>query len=334
MDMRLAEATSVEESRLPEAVKSLALPSATKPVRIAWDYTIGIVVCHLIALLAFVPWFYSRTGVVLAVLGLYVFGTLGINLCYHRLLTHRGFVCPKWLEHGFAILAVCCLQDTPARWVATHRRHHQYADEQPDPHSPWVNFFWGHVGWLLIKNDDLKSLSTYERYAKDILRDRLYKRLERNGFWMVVVVASWALFFLGGFLSELLMGGSLMDAVQFGASILVWGVFVRTVLGWHIAWSVNSLAHLWGYRNYETDEDSRNNVFVGLISNGEGWHNNHHAHPRSARHGLKWWELDVTWLTVRLLMLLGLAQKVVVVGPNDESHYLIRTHNIAVTPAE
>src|SRR4249919_4293703 len=117
------------------------VPVATRPFRINWFYAGGIIGCHLIALLAVLPWFYSRTGVILAILGLYVFGTLGINLCYHRLLTHRGLVCPKLLEHSFAILGLCCLQDTPARWVAAHRRHHQFADEQPDPHSPRVSFF-------------------------------------------------------------------------------------------------------------------------------------------------------------------------------------------------
>ena len=239
------------------------------------------------------------------------------------------------LNTALRSLECAALQDTPARWVAIHRRHHQHADEQPDPHSPWVNFFWGHVGWLLIENDeDDRGRSTYVRYVKDLLRDDFYKRLERNGFWMIVVVASWLLFFAVGCVAALIMGGGLIDALQFGASILIWGVFVRTVLGWHITWSVNSVAHLWGYRNYETDEDSRNNVFVGLISNGEGWHNNHHAFPQSARHGHRSWEFDVTWLTIRLLMLLGLAKRVVVAPSSHESSYLIKTHSMPVTPGE
>ena len=110
-----------------------------------------------------------------------MFGTLGINLCYHRLLAHRGF---SLLRTGwsirFAILGVCCLQDTPARWVAVHRRHHQHADEQDDPHSPLVNFFWGHMGWVLVENRDLRRLRIFERYARDVLQDRFYGRLERN----------------------------------------------------------------------------------------------------------------------------------------------------------
>jgi stearoyl-CoA desaturase (delta-9 desaturase) len=124
-------------------------------------------------------------------------------------------------------------------------------------------------------------------------------------------LTSWILFFAAGFIAELLLGGSTLEALQFGLSLLVWGVFLRTVLVWHNTWSVNSVTHMWGYRNYETDESSRNNLLVGYLSAGEGWHNNHHADPRSARHGHMWWEIDLTWLTIRLLAALGLARRVV-----------------------
>jgi fatty-acid desaturase len=286
------------------------LPAAVDRRRVVWSYAVTVGLYHLISALAVLPWLFSWTGIVLAVLGLYVFGSLGINLCYHRLLTHRGLVCPKWLEHGFAMLAVCCMQDTPARWVAVHRRHHEHADRQDDPHSPLVNFLWGHVGWMLVDNQDLMRLGIYERYAKDILRDPFYRRMERTLLYPAVLFGSWAVFFLGGFVASLLGGGSIPAALQFGASLLVWGVFVRTVVVWHITWSVNSAAHLWGYRSYETGEESRNNWFVALISNGEGWHNNHHADPRSAAHGHRWWEIDVVFWTVRLLEMMGLARKV------------------------
>ena len=278
--------------------------------RIVWSYAITVGVYHAVALLALLPWFFSWTGVALAFAGIYVFGNLGISLCYHRLLTHRGLVCPKWLEHGLAILGVCSMQDTPARWVAVHRRHHEQADLQDDPHSPLVNFLWGHIGWMLVWNRDLDRLGIYDRYAKDVLRDPFYRRLERTLLYPIIVLSSWALFFAGGFAGELLGGGSVAEAWQFGASLLVWGVFVRTVLAWHIAWSVNSVAHLWGYRTYATGGDSRNNWFVALISNGEGWHNNHHADPRSARHGHGRWEIDVVFATIRLLEVAGLAKQV------------------------
>jgi fatty-acid desaturase len=293
----------------------LPLPAVVGLRRITWFAAILLLVYHLIALLAFVPWFFSWTGVVLAVIGDYVFGVLGINLCYHRLLAHRAFRCPKWLEHTLAILGFCCVQDTPARWVAVHRRHHQHADEQPDPHSPLVNFFWGHMGWILVENQELNRLGIYERYARDILRDRFYKGLERNLWQLWIIVMSWAAFFLGGFSTELMLGGTMTEAAQFGLSLLIWGVFVRTVVVWHQTWAVNSITHLWGYRNYVTDEASRNNLFVGIISNGEGWHNNHHADPRSAKHGHRWWELDTTYLTIRLLVMLGLAHDIVMPNP-------------------
>ena len=301
------------ESAPQPRVHAAARPK-NEPVRIAWPYVAGIGGYHLLALLAFLPWLFSWTGVTAAVLGLYVFGTLGINLCYHRLLTHRGFTCPVWLEHALAMLGVCCLQDTPARWVATHRLHHQHSDEQPDPHSPLVTFFWAHMGWLLVENRELKSIMTYERYVRDLLRDPFYLRLERNLLWVWVNLAQWAVYILvGGGLGWVLGGAA--AALQMSASLLVWGVFVRTVAVWHITWSVNSLSHLFGYRSYETGENSRNNWLVALVSNGEGWHNNHHADQRSAAHGHRWWELDITYMTIRVLQCVGLAKEVV--GPNE-----------------
>jgi fatty-acid desaturase len=294
----------------------LAAPAATQPWRISWIEAAGLAAIHGFALLAFVPWFFSWTGAIMAFIGVYVFGGFGINLCYHRLLTHRGVVCPKWLEHTFAILGLCCVQDTPARWVAIHRRHHEQSDQQSDPHSPLVNFLWAHMGWMVVKNRDLTRLGIFERYAKDILRDPFYARLERRFRWVWIVLISWGVFFAGGVIAELLAGGSAMEALQFGLSLLVWGVFVRTVLVWHITWSVNSATHLWGYRNYDTDEASRNNVIVAILASGEGWHNNHHADPRSARHGHLWWEIDLTWLMIRLLATLGLARDVATPSPH------------------
>jgi len=288
----------------------LALPAAVDLRRIVWPYAVTVGLYHLIALLAVLPWFFSTTGVLSVVAGVYVFGGLGINLCYHRLLTHRGLVCPKWLEHGFAFLGVCCMQDTPARWVAVHRRHHEHSDRQEDPHSPLVNFLWGHVGWMLVQNRDLVRLRIYDSYAKDVLRDPFYRRLERTFLYPAIILLSWAVFFLAGVAIGLLSGGSAAEAAQCGASLLIWGVFVRTVVVWHITWSVNSAAHLWGYRNYETGEQSRNNWFVAILTSGEGWHNNHHADPRSARHGHRWWEMDLIFAFIRMLESSGLAWNV------------------------
>ncbi len=307
--------TEVTDAGPAVASRRLDIPESARPFRLARIDATGIAAIHLIALLAFVPWFFSWTGTVLALLGLYVFGTLGISLCFHRMLTHRSFVCPRWLEHALAILGLCCVQDTPARWVGIHRRHHEHADEQADPHSPLASFLWAHIGWMLFRNRELTRIGLISRYAKDVMRDPFYARLEQNFRWVRVVLISWLGFFAGAFLIELAVGGGALDAIQFGFSVLIWGVFVRTVLVWHITWSVNSVTHMWGYRNYDTDESSRNNLIIGILSNGEGWHNNHHAAPSSACFGHRWWELDLTWLTIRLLSALGLARKIVTRHP-------------------
>lgn len=317
---------------------TLPLPAAVPPIRIAWPYATIVIGYHAIALLALLPWFFSWTGVVLCILGIYVYGGLGINLCYHRLLTHRGFVLPQWLEHTFAVIGVCCMQDTPARWVAVHRRHHQHADEQPDPHSPLVNFFWGHMGWILVENDELRRIGIFDRYARDVLRDPFYVWMERTQAWITFGIATWFIYFGLAYGAALLGGGSQSAALQFASSVLIWGVFVRTVAVWHITWSVNSLSHRWGYRNYETDEGSRNNWFVVLITSGEGWHNNHHADPRAASHGHRWWEWDGIFQVVRVLRFVGLAKDVALPRPHIAKLYgqsdKVRTHEYSVSPTE
>jgi stearoyl-CoA desaturase (delta-9 desaturase) len=309
-DVELLVPESGDTAAAPPAI-SHSPPTGTQPMRILWAYAISIVLIHLLCLLTLLPWFFSWTGVVLMIGGHYVFGMLGMTLCYHRLLTHRGFTCAKWFEYLLATLGVCCLQDSPARWVAIHRRHHQHSDEQPDPHSPLVAFLWSHLGWLMVWNTEITSMSFYEHYARDLLREPYYRWLERRWMWLWTYLAHAALFFLAGLLIAGCTTGSLASGVRFGASLLIWGVFVRTVLVWHVTWSVNSLTHTWGYRNYDTADNSRNNWFVGLIAHGEGWHNNHHAEQGSAAHGHKWWEFDLTWQTIRLFEFCGLITNVV-----------------------
>ena len=306
----------VQEGIAPSETKRVAVgrletPPETQPIRIRWAYAIGIGVIHLLALLALVPWLFSWSGVAVAVLAHYFIGTWGICLGYHRLLTHRGFCCPRWFEKLLALLGVCCLEDTPARWVAIHRMHHQHSDERPDPHTPFVNFIWGHVGWLLVKNREHHDVMSYERYARDLLREPFYMLFERRLFWVATYVLHAIPFFIGGLMVGWIGTGDYWLGVQLGLSWLVWGVFVRTVTVWHAAWSVNSLAHIWGYRNYDTADNSRNNWFVAILATGEGWHNNHHADQRAAAHGHKWWEFDVTWLTILLMEKVGLVKDVV-----------------------
>ncbi|MFL5242889.1 MAG: acyl-CoA desaturase [Gemmataceae bacterium] len=283
-----------------------------RPQRVNLRILTGIVAFHLLALLACIPWLFSWSGLAWAAAGLYLFGTLGINIGYHRLLTHRGFACPRWLEHILAVLGVCCWEGSPMGWVAIHRMHHQQSDDSSDPHSPKEKgFFWSHMGWFLIYDPAIYNLTTYDRYARDLFQDRFYKWMERPQAWQRVHWAHWMAFPILGALVGGLWTWTWLGAVHLALSWLVWGVFVRTVAVWHITWSVNSVTHLWGYRNFPTHDNSRNNWLVGLISNGEGWHNNHHAQPRSAAHGMRWWEVDVSYLTVLLFERIGLVWDVV-----------------------
>ena len=299
-------------SHTPDAnLDPQAMPTSRRDFRLNRTIAITLALFHLLALAAAVPWLFSWSGLVLMLLGIYAFGTLGMNVCYHRLLTHRSFKTPRWLERVLTVLAVCSCQGSPIGWVAAHRMHHQHSDEPPDPHSPIVSFLWSHVGWVVLDNPAVKSRSAYARYAADLCRDPFHWKLEHKLDWVKIWMLHIALFPLAGFLVGWAMTGAWMGGVQLGLSWLVWGVLVRTVLVWHITWSVNSVTHLWGYRNYKTHDDSQNNVLVGIVSMGEGWHNNHHADQRAAAHGHKWWEVDVTYLTIRLLGLLGLARDTV-----------------------
>ncbi len=269
---------------------------------------------HLLALLVLVPWFFSYlftwTGLILCVVGVHVFGQ-AITMGYHRLLAHRSFGTHRWFERTLVVLALCCLEDSPARWVATHRVHHAHSDENEDPHSPLVTFAWGHMGWLFLRNHSLHHISTYERYARDILRDPFYLWLERrpwNPLWFYLGHA--AIFFGVAFgVASLLVDRA--EAMRIATSVLLWGVFMRTVLVWHITWSVNSLTHMFGYRNHKTEENSRNNWLVALVAAGEGWHNNHHEDPACCTVQHRWWEFDLTYWEIRALKVLGVVTSMV-----------------------
>ena len=286
---------------------SLDSPVKAGRAHFLWSHVVVVLGLHVLSLLVCVPWLFSWTGVVLCIVGLYAFGTLGINIGFHRLLAHRGFKTPTWFEHVLVTLGVCCLQGTPGRWVSNHRMHHQFSDEEEDPHSPLVSFMWAHFEWLLTEKKQRSWTSTYAKYAPDIMRDRYYLQMERTASWLLIFIAHAAVFYAVGFTAGwLLPNGSLVTGLQLGASVLVWGVIMRTVLVWHITWSVNSLTHTSGYRSYETNDQSRNNWLVALLAAGEGWHNNHHAQPRCAAAGHRWWELDPSNWAICAFALVGL----------------------------
>ncbi|HEY2865844.1 MAG TPA: fatty acid desaturase [Pyrinomonadaceae bacterium] len=243
-------------------------------------------------LMAFVSLFYfSWQNLAACLIVMWIAGSWGIGLGYHRLLTHRGFKAPRWLERFLAVCGTLALQSGPIAWVTTHRVHHAFTETDRDPHSPRNGSYWAHIGWIFRGTAQNQPETAVQRYSPDLLRDPFLRFMEKYYFVTPMVVAV-ALFAIGGW------------------SMALWGIFMRTVIAWHSTWLVNSATHLWGKRRFETRDDSRNNGFVAAITFGEGWHNNHHAYPRSARHGLTWREIDPNWIQIRLLEKLGLVTDV------------------------
>ncbi len=300
--------TSARNDRLPRVPKPKMVDEHS---RVLWEYLLPVVFFHLLIPLAFFEYFFSWWGVAFLLLGNYIFTSIGIGAGYHRLLTHRGFKCSKTFEHFLALLGVCSFQDSPTRWVLVHRVHHQHSDHQPDPHTPKVSAFWSHVGWLFVENRELSNLSAYDKYARDLTRDPFYLWLQRGLNWVFVYAAHAVAITLVGAVIGYFVTGTWAGALQWGSVWMMWGVIMRTIFTWHVTWGINSAAHIWGYRNYETREDSRNNWLFALLTNGEGWHNNHHADPRTAQHGHRWWEIDITFLTLLLLEKMGIVRDLV-----------------------
>lgn len=260
---------------------------------IAWLLTV-----HLAAVAGL--WTFTWTGLAVA-LGLHwLTGGIGICLGYHRLLTHSGMKTFPWVRYLFAGIGSLAGEGPPLDWVADHRKHHACSDQDGDPHSPHDGSVWSHMFWLAFNTHGGDRKSHLQRWAPDLYRERGMRGLD-------------ALFIpLHVMLGVLLLGaGYLFGGWELGVSWLMWGMFVRMVAVLHVTWMVNSASHIWGYRNYDTTDDSRNNWLVALLAYGEGWHNNHHAYPRMAKHGHKWWEFDITWQTVRLMRALGLVWDVV-----------------------
>lgn len=238
----------------------------------------------------------------------------GITVGFHRLLTHRSFETHRWMRAVWTSLGALAVQGSPLVWCAIHRKHHQVSDQAGDPHSPvlygggWWNairgFAYAHTGWLFSSHWSFPDL---KRYVPDLLKDRLLVGVDRLYYiWVILSLVIPAA--LGGLLTWSWTG------MWLG---LVWGGLVRIFLVQHITFSINSLCHMFGRRDYVSGDDSRNNLLCGILAQGEGWHNNHHAFPTSARHGLEWWQLDTSWLLIRGMELLGLAWNVQLPSPES-----------------
>jgi fatty-acid desaturase len=251
-----------------------------------WSTIVAMIVYHIAAVVALFN--FSWTNFAVAVVLWWITGSLGIGLGYHRLLTHKGFKVPKWLEYTLTIFGMLSLQSGAVSWVTSHRIHHLFTDTDSDPHSPREKgFLWSHIMWLFKGSAQENDEATCRKYSPDLMKDKFHVLMD-NYFIVPTVILGLILLAVGGF------------------PMLIWGLCLRTVWGWHCTFLVNSATHLWGTRRFETDEDSRNNGFIALLTFGEGWHNNHHANPVSARHGLTWYEIDINWMTLKLLEAMGL----------------------------
>jgi stearoyl-CoA desaturase (delta-9 desaturase) len=261
----------------------------------------------------FAPALFSWSAFGLFLLLYWLTASIGICLTYHRLLTHRGFKVPKPLEYVFTFFGMLASEGGAITWVAMHRMHHTLSDRAgKDLHTPKDGFWWSHIGWILTKLG--WSYREMERkYAPELVADPVHRVMNRLHVFPNILVGL-ALYAWGGW------------------SFVVWGVFLRLVVALHSTWFVNSAAHTFGYRTYDTPEGSTNCWWVGLIAWGEGWHNNHHAFQRSARHGQEWWELDVTWLTIRALEKLGLARDIHLLPAGAERFRLDRPDRETLSP--
>lgn len=255
---------------------------------LAWHIIIYMATIHLVALLAFLPSNFSWKAVAVTAFLYWLTACVGITLGYHRFVSHRSFDAPKWVEYILVLCGALACQGGPISWVGLHRIHHKYSDHEGDPHDSNKGFWWSHMGWMFIKNPANQHVP---KYTKDIQDDPFYLFCEKY-FIPVQVVLGLLLFWWGGF------------------PLVIWGIFLRLVLVFHVTWFVNSATHKFGYVSHESNDHSRNCWWVALLTFGEGWHNNHHAFQYSARHGFQWWEIDLTWVTIKILEFFGLAKNI------------------------
>jgi stearoyl-CoA desaturase (delta-9 desaturase) len=265
----------------------MTVATAKKPP-LAWDAITFMTAIHAVALLAIFPSNFSWKALEVAFVLYWLTACIGITLGCHRLVAHRSFEVPKWLEYFFVFCGTLSCQGGPISWIGIHRIHHKHSDTAPDPHDSNRGFWWSHMGWLMHEYRNHKDMP---RYTQDIANDPFYQFCEKY-FVPIQMVLGLLLYWWGGW------------------SFVIWGIFVRLVVVFHVTWLVNSATHKFGYQSHESNDDSRNCWWVALLSFGEGWHNNHHVYQYSARHGLQWWEIDLTWMTIQFLQLLGLTKNI------------------------
>jgi fatty-acid desaturase len=256
---------------------------------IQWNTTVFMVIFHTCAFasLFMISWKVWP----LTILLWWISGSLGIGMGFHRLLTHRGYKTPKALEYFLTFCGLLALEGGAINWVVTHRIHHSKTDMIGDPHTPRDGGWWAHMGWILTGTAQQHDDETMQRYAPDLMKDPVHVWMNRL-YFVPLILSGVALLAIGGW------------------PMMFVGVFLRVTVGLHFTWLVNSATHMWGKRRFATRDDSTNSWWVALLTFGEGWHNNHHAYPRAARHGLRWYEIDFNWYGIKGLELLGLARSI------------------------
>jgi stearoyl-CoA desaturase (delta-9 desaturase) len=263
-----------------------------------WPIVAWVVIVHAGALAA--PFFFTWKALAISAFLAWLTGSIGVCMGYHRQLTHGSFSTYRPIRLLFAFIGGLSGEGSALMWVANHRKHHMFSDKEGDPHSPRDGKWWSHMTWFMpaLIPGDFDKLTA--RYAPDLVKDRGMRVL--HYMFLPSHLALTALLFAVGYFG--------WDTYT-GISFVAWGMFVRLIYVLHVTWMVNSASHIWGYRNYETTDDSRNLWWVGLLAFGEGWHNNHHAYQRMARQGHKWWEVDVTYWAICLMEKVGLVWNVV-----------------------
>lgn len=293
----------------PAAGTTESSPSPVEHVSLAVRLgTLGAIIIPLVGLAgaAFAVWGWGFSWVDLGLLvGMYLLTALGITVGFHRLFTHRSFATPVWVKVLFGVAGSMAVQGNLFAWVGMHRRHHQHSDTPADPHTPhghgrgllgWARGYWhSHLGWFFAP-----SPVDMERYSSDLRRSPALRVVSK-------LFPLWAAL---GFLLPALLGGLISQSWAGALTGLLWGGLVRVLLVHHVTWSVNSACHLWGRRPFDSGDHSRDNAVFGVLALGEGWHNAHHAFPTSARHGLSWWQPDVSYWVIRGLWAVGLAWEV------------------------
>ena len=268
-----------------------------KHAKLNKNSTFFLAIFHIGAVAAlFMP--VTWTTIVTVLVLWWISGSIGVGVGFHRLLTHRGFKTPKWLEYLLTFCGLFALEGGAINWVVTHRIHHSKTDMPGDPHTPRDGIWWSHVGWILRGTSQQHEESVMQRYAPDLMKDPVHVWMNRL-YFVPLILLGIVLLAIGGW------------------SMMFWGIFLRVTIGLHFTWLVNSATHMWGTRRFETTDDSTNSWWVALVTFGEGWHNNHHAHPRAAKHGLAWYEVDFNWWSISAMRAMGLIRDIKLIDKQE-----------------